>query len=147
MKAQSESTRTNIITVARFAEELFEKFNGKAASELVSGNFHAHPWAAYGLPDGPEGVRQFAAMLRGVFTDARRSVEDVIAEGDKVVMRYVFEADHTGILMGIPPTGKRIRLSGIFIARVEDGKLAEYWREEDLLGLMQQLGALAPSAA
>ena len=141
------STQKNIDVVTRFADELFENFDGEAASALVTEDFHAHPWAAYGLPDGPAGVRQFAAMLRDVFTDARRSVEDVIAAGDKVVMRYVFEATHTGVLMGIPPTGKRVQFSGIFIARVDDGKLAEYWREEDLLGLMQQLGALAAPAA
>ena len=141
------STRTKVAIVARFAEALFEKLDGDAAAELVSDDFHAHPWAAYGLPDGPEGVRAFASMLRAAFSHAHRSVEDVIAEGDKVVMRYVFEADHTGTLMGIPPTGKRVRLSGIFIARVEGDKLAEYWREEDLLGLMQQLGSFAASAA
>jgi predicted ester cyclase len=133
------STQTNVDIVSRFAEELFEKFNGDAAGDLVSNDFHAHPWSVYGLPDGPEGVRQFAAVMRSAFSNAHRSVEDVIAEDDKVAMRYVFEADHTGPLMDIPPTGKRIRLPGIFIARVEDGKIAEYWREEDLMGLMQQL--------
>ncbi len=135
------STQTNVTIVARFAEALFEKFNGDAAAELVSDDFHAHPWQGYGIPDGPEGVRLFAAALRTAFSNAHRSVEDIVSEGDKVVMRYVFEADHTGSLMGIPATGKRVRIPGIFIAHLDGGKVAEYWREEDLLGLMQQLGA------
>ena len=62
-------------------------------------------------------------------------------------MRYVFEADHTGSLMGVPATGKRVSITGIFIARLDDGKLAEYWREEDSLGLMQQLGTDEAAAA
>ena len=130
--------------VERFCEEAFEEFNDAAANELVTDDFHSHPWSALGIPDGPEGMKQFLAFMRSAFSNARVSVEDVISEGDKVAARYVFEADHTGELMGIGATGKRVRLPGIFIARVESGKLAEYWREEDQLGLMQQL-SVAPS--
>ncbi len=143
----TSSRSLQVDVVSRFAEALFEQFDGDAAGALVADDFHAHPWAAYGLPDGPEGVRQFAAVLRTAFSNARRSTEDVVVQDDRVVMRYVFEADHTGPLMGIPPTGKRIRLPGIFIARVDGGKVAEYWREEDLLGLMQQLGVPGGAAA
>jgi predicted ester cyclase len=65
-----------------------------------------------------------------------------------LAVRYVFEADHTGELLGIGATGKRVYLPGIFIARIEDGKLAEYWREEDQLSMMQLLGAiLSPEQA
>lgn len=133
--------------MSRFAEALFERFDGEAAGALVTEDFHAHPWVPFGLPDGPEGVHQFAAFLGGAFSNARRSVEDVVAAGDRVAVRYVFEADHTGPLMGIPATGRRVRLPGIFIARVRDGKIAEYWREEDMLSLMQQLGVSAPASA
>ena len=134
--------------VERFCEEAFEEFNDAAANELVTDDFHSHPWSALGIPDGPEGMKQFLAFMRSAFSNARVSVEDVISEGDKVAARYVFEADHTGELLGIGATGKRVRLPGIFIARVENGKLAEYWREEDQLGLMQQLGAaLSPEGA
>ena len=122
--------------VERFCEEAFEEFNDAAANELVTDDFHSHPWSALGIPDGPEGMKQFLAFMRSAFSNAHVSVEDVISEGDKVAARYVFEADHTGELMGIGATGKRVRLPGIFIARVESGKLAEYWREEDQLGMM-----------
>ncbi len=134
--------------VERFCEEGFEKFNDEAVNELVTDDFHSHAWAALGIPDGPEGIKQFLAFMRSAFSNAHVSVRDVVSEDDKVVARYVFEADHTGDLMGIEATGKRVRLPGIFIARIYDGKLAEYWREEDQLGMMQQLGAiLSPERA
>lgn len=144
MTTQTRAAMVDV--VSRFAEELFEKFDGEAASRLVSDEFHAHPWAAFGLPDGPEGVRRFAGFMGAAFSAARRSVEDVVVEGDRVVVRYLFEADHTGDLMGVAATGRRIRLPGIFIARVADGKVAEYWREEDLLGVMQQIAPAATPA-
>ena len=128
--------------VERFCEEGFEKFNDDAANELVTNDFHSHPWSVLGIPDGPEGMKQFLAFMRSAFSNARVAVEDVISEDDKVAVRYVFEAEHTGELMGLGATGKWFRLPGIFIARVEDGKLAEYWREEDQLSMMQQLGAI-----
>lgn len=131
----------HVDVASRFARTLFEAFDGEAAATLVTDRFHAHPWAVYGLPDGPEGVRLFAAALRAAFGNARRTVEDVVSEGDKVVVRYVFEADHRGELMGIPATGRRVRIPGIFIARLEGDRLAEYWCEENLLGMVQQLTA------
>ena len=134
--------------VERFCEEGFEKFNDEAVHELVTDDFHSHPWSVLGIPDGPESMKQFLGFMRSAFSKAHVSVEDVISEGDKVVARYVFEADHTGDLMGIGATGKRVRLPGIFIARIEDRKLAEYWREEDQLSMMQQLGViLSPEQA
>ena len=82
----------------------------------------------------------FVEQLCGLNVDV--GVEDGLAEGDKVAVRYVYEADHTGELMGIGGTARRVRLPGTFIARVEGGKIAEYWRQEDHLGLMQQLGVI-----
>jgi predicted ester cyclase len=129
--------------VGRFVEEVFVKANSDTIGDLVTDDFHSHAWAKdFGIPNGPEGVRQFIAAMDSAFSNADVRAEDVLAEGDKVAVRYVYEADHTGELMGLAATGKRIRLPGIFIARVEDGKIAEYWRQEDHLGLMQQLGAI-----
>lgn len=68
--------------------------------------------------------------------NAEVKVDDLIAEGDRVVMRYRWAADHTGPIMGIPATGKRVEMPGILIARIANGKLAEYWRQEDMLGLL-----------
>jgi predicted ester cyclase len=134
--------------VGRFVDEVFVRGNANAIEDLVTDGFRSHAWAKdFGIPDGPEGVRQFIAIMETAFSNAEVRVEDILAEGDEVAVRYVYEADHTGALMGIEATGERIRLPGIFIARLEKGKLAEYWRQEDHLGLMQQLGAMpAPGA-
>jgi predicted ester cyclase len=141
-------TEEHRAVVERFCEEGFEKFNDEAVHELVTDDFHSHPWSVLGIPDGPEGMKQFLGFMRSAFSNARVSVEDVISEDGKVAVRYVFEADHTGELLGIGATGKRVRLPGIFIARIEDRKLAEYWREEDQLSMMQQLGVmLSPEQA
>ena len=137
------SVKENKALVGRFVEEVFVRGNGDVMEELVTDAFRSHAWAKdFGIPDGPEGVKQFIAVMDSAFSNAEVRVEDLLAEGEKVAVRYVYEADHTGELMGIEATGKRIRLPGIFIARVEDGKIAEYWRQEDHLGLMQQLGAM-----
>ena len=141
------SAETNAALLARFADALFGQLDGEAASQLVTDDFRPHPWKGFGISDGPEGVHQMASFLRSAFSNVQRSTEDVVASGDRVVMRYVFEADHTGLLLNIPPTGRRIRLPGIFIARVQDGRVAEYWCEEDLLGLMYQLDAIPAEAA
>ncbi len=136
------SAQQNKALVGRFVEEVFVRANGDAMEELVTNDFRSHAWAKdFGIPDGPEGVRQFIAVMDSAFSKADVLVEDLLAEDEKVAVRYVYEADHTGELMGIQATGKRIRLAGIFIARVQDGKIAEYWRQEDHLGLIQQLGA------
>ena len=69
-------------------------------------------------------------------------VEDMIAEGDIVVLRYALEGTHEGELFGIPPTGKQLSDKGIAVERISDGKIREHWRVTDELGMMQQLGVI-----
>lgn len=132
--------------VSQFISETFERFSGEHLHHLLTEDFHAHPWAGAGIPDGPGGMARVAAFLGEKFSNARVVVHDLLAEGDRVVARYTFEADHTGELAGTAPTGRRIRLPGILIARLRDGKIAEYWREEDQLGMLAQIGAVAAPA-
>jgi predicted ester cyclase len=73
------------------------------------------------------------------------TIEDLIAEGDKVVARWRSRATHRGDYMGIPPTGKEVEFTGISVYRIEEGKIAESWTVEDQLGLMRQIGAVADS--
>ena len=94
---------------------------------------------------GIEQNRQFIASLRSAFPDGRFTVEDEIAEGDKVVVRYRFEGTHRGPFQGMPPTGKQVRYSGIIIYRVANDKIAEQWTEIDLFGFLRQLGVLPQS--
>lgn len=97
-----------------------------------------------GTPPGPEPVRQFFRAQLAAFPDMRASLGEMIAEGDKVAYRIEVEGTHQGPLMGIPPTGKRVKWSIINIDRIVDGQLVEHWSEMDTMGLMQQLGVVPP---
>jgi len=136
------STEENRALVQRFYAEVWNKGNLDVVPDLLSSDFVDHA-APPGFPPGLEGAKQVFMMYRGAFPDFRLSVEDVIAEGDKVVTRWVTQGTHQGELMGIPPTGKRATVTGIDMFRVAGGKIAEHWGEFDMLGLMQQLG-IAP---
>jgi len=86
--------------------------------------------------------RQFGLATYSSFPDLKRPVEDLIAEDDKVVARWSSVGTHSGDFMGTPPTGKTVRTTGITIFRLEDGKIVEEWSESDMLGMLQQVGAL-----
>jgi steroid delta-isomerase-like uncharacterized protein len=93
---------------------------------------------------GLEEARQFVSMYKTAFPDLSATVEDVIAEGDKVVTRYTVRGTHQGEMEEFgPPTGRQVEVKGITIHRVEDGKIVEEWERYDNLSLLQQLG-LAP---
>jgi len=93
---------------------------------------------------GIEGLTQFVSMMRSAFPNLHITLEDDMAEGDKVVTRWIGQGTHQGELMGIAPTGNQVTMTGITIHRIEDTKIAEEWSNWDALGLMQQIGA-APS--
>jgi predicted ester cyclase len=89
-----------------------------------------------------EAAKQEAADFRQGFPDVISTVEDLIAEGDKVVARWRSRATHQGEYMGIAPSGKEVQFSGISIYRIEGNKIAQSWTVEDELGLMRQIGAI-----
>jgi steroid delta-isomerase-like uncharacterized protein len=91
---------------------------------------------------GLEGYKQFLSMLITAFPDLQFTIEDMIAEGDFVVVRYTTRSTHQGNFMGIPPTGKQVSGTGIFIDRIVNGKAVEQWINSDTLGLLQQLGVI-----
>jgi steroid delta-isomerase-like uncharacterized protein len=91
---------------------------------------------------GAEGLRQFVGGILAAFPDMSVTVEDEIAEGDKVVTRWTARGTHRGEFLGIAPTGNRVEVTGITIHRIEGGKIAEEWEMPDNLGLMQQIGAI-----
>ena len=95
-----------------------------------------------GLSEGREGVRQFFSMIHSAFEDFRMDVEDIIAEGDKVVSRIVMTGTHRGEFMDITGTGNTISVSAIDIFRCVDGKFVEHWGVTDGLSMMEQLDAL-----
>lgn len=128
--------------VRRLYDELFSKWNLAIIDELIAPDFVGHEMPP-GMPRGPEGFRQFYAGIRAGLPDVQLTVEDMIGEGDKVVVRWRGRATHRGDFLGIPPTGKTVSFTGIAIYRLSNGKVVERWVEVDLLGVMGQLRATA----
>jgi steroid delta-isomerase-like uncharacterized protein len=97
-----------------------------------------------GRPDvtGLDAYRAYLVALRAAFPDQQWLPEDLIAEGDRVVLLWTLRGSHRGELMGTAPTGREVTVTGISAYRVADGKVAEIWVQSDTLGLLQQLGAL-----
>ena len=91
---------------------------------------------------GLEAFKQLEAMLLAALPDLHYTVEDLIAEGDKVAVRITATGTHHGVFLGVPPTGKHTTVTESAISRIEGGKIAEHWSETDMLGLLQQLGAV-----
>jgi steroid delta-isomerase-like uncharacterized protein len=129
----------NKALVRRQEEELFSRGNLDAADEIYAPDYVGHD------PSNPEDIRgleaakQAAADYRQAFPDLHVTVEDLIAEGDRVAARLRFRGTHLGELDGIAPTGRRVDCTGIVISRMEGGKIAEDWANFDDLGMMQQL--------
>ena len=93
-------------------------------------------------PERAEAARQEAADFRRGFPDVISTIEDIVAEGDRVVARWRARATHLGEYVGVPPTGKEVEFTGISMYRIEGGRIAESWTVEDELGLMRQIGAV-----
>jgi predicted ester cyclase len=136
------SVEENKAIFRRFIEEVWNKGNLAVADELFALN--AVSPSAPQLPPGPEGVKIITTMFRSAFPDFHMRIEDLIAEGDKVVARFTESGTHTGEFMGIAPTGKRVEFTEIGILRIVAGKVIESWYETDMLGLMQRLGTIPP---
>jgi steroid delta-isomerase-like uncharacterized protein len=97
------------------------------------------------LPDQPEGVEGFKQAIRWMragVPDLLISIDSTVSQGDRVSTRWTGTGTHSGPLMGIPPTGKAVTVSGIDICRIADGRIAEYWQELDTLSMLQQLGVI-----
>jgi predicted ester cyclase len=125
------SVEENKALVRREQEELWNHTgNLDAAQEL------------FFAPDYADAARQEAADFRRGFPDVVSTIEDLIAEGDKVVARWRSRATHQGEYMGIPPSGEEVEFTGISVYRIEGGKIAESWNSEDQLGLMRQIGGV-----
>jgi steroid delta-isomerase-like uncharacterized protein len=123
----------------RFHMDIFQGGDLAAADELCATDF---AWHVPGVPQGTAGVKQMATMYRTAFPDLRLTHEDTVAAGDKVVIRWTVVGTHQGDFQGIPPSGRRISITGIDIFRVAGGKLTELWSNVDQLGMLQQIGAI-----
>ena len=137
----TKSTEVNKASMRRFYDEVFNKKNRAAIDEFIDLN-HVDHAAPPGTPAGLKGVKQTLNMYLTAFPDLHFTVEDLIAEGDKVVARLTVRGTQLGAFMGTPPTGKQATSTAIDINRMADGKSVEHWLNMDTLGLLQQLGVI-----
>ena len=136
------TTEQNKALTRRFAA-LLNAHDADGAFALCSPDFVDHAMPP-GTPAGTEGSRQFFKSQFAAFPDLHAEVYDITAEGDRVAFRVEVEGTHQGTLMGIPPTGRRVRLTIVNVDHFADGKITEHWGAMDTLGLMQQLGVVPP---
>ncbi len=134
------SEESNKAVFRRYVEEVGNEGNLELADEIFD-SYLAHQPDGSVLERGPEDVKRFTTEFREAFPDFHTTIEDQIAEGDRVVSRWRMRGTHRGQFRGIAPTGKRVEVRGIGIFRFSNGKVVESWDNLDELGMMRQLGA------
>lgn len=127
--------------IVRRYQQIYNSNDLDALEEVVAGALLA-PKMMSGMKPGIEGAKQVHATTLIGMPDWHTSIDELIAEGDKVVARITMTGTHTGDFWGIPATGKRVEFTGIYVVRIENGKIVEHWGEEDGVSLLQQLGVL-----
>jgi steroid delta-isomerase-like uncharacterized protein len=136
-------SEANKALVRRWLAEM-DKRNLHIVDELVAVDYIDHNPPIPDLAPGREGVKQANALLLTAFPDATHTIEDQIAEGDKVVTRMTVRGTFVGEYLGIPPHGKQITAEGIMIHRIAGGQMVEHWAMADNWRLFQQLGVIPP---
>jgi steroid delta-isomerase-like uncharacterized protein len=146
MQGRSGMTLERNKDIARqFIQRVFVDADPSAVDELVTEDFQPHSWGE--MPPGRDGLKAAQQRVTAGLSDARMTVHDVIAEGDRVAVRLTSHGRHSGEFMGMPASGSEYDISETHILRIRDGQVAEHWRDADMLGLMRQLGALPEPAA
>ncbi len=135
------STEENKAIVRRATEEFYNQGHVERAAHFYAATYVHHDPAAPHVRDR-DGLKETVRAFRAGCPDLHVTIDDLMAEGDKVTKRWTIHATHTGDLSGIPPTGKRITLSGLELFRLANGKIAECWNAYDNLSLLQQLGVI-----
>lgn len=138
----------NAALLRRWFDEVWNQGRTDAVDEMFSAD-----GIAYGLGEagvdvrGPAAFKPFVERMRGAFPDFALTIEDTVAEGDRVAARWTARMTHRGDHLGIPATGKEVIITGMTIVRVRDGQIVEGWNNWDIAGMMHQLGAAQPQAA
>lgn len=135
----------NKATVLRYYDEVLNRGALAVLREIAIPQYDEHD-PLPGQTNGIEGLMQRVQMLRQAL-HPHFTLQDVIAEGDKVVVRWINEGTHVEPFLGLPATGKSFSIAGIDIHRLDNGRLAEHWHVVDQLAMLQQLGVLPQPAA
>jgi steroid delta-isomerase-like uncharacterized protein len=137
------SAEDNKALSRRLFREFWDQKNLAVADELLAADHTDHtPGSPPGLPPGPEGIKQFASVYFTAFPDLRVTIEDQVAEGERVVTRWTSYGTNSGSLFGMPATNRSATITGITIDRFAGGKIVETWTNFDNLGMLQQLGVV-----
>jgi steroid delta-isomerase-like uncharacterized protein len=134
------STEQNKTVVRRYFEELWNQNNLAVIDQILAPEVEGH--VAGKTFRGADALRERTKNLRAIYSDVSFTIEDQIAEGDKVLVRWTFRGKHSGEYMGAQPTGKEVVATGMNLFRLADGKIEELWVESDDLGELQQLGVV-----
>jgi len=132
------SLEENKIIARRYPEEVYNRKNIDVLDEIMDENIINHWWEPE--INGIKIIKEYVAKNLKAFPDVKFTIEDQIAEGEKVVTRVSFIATHKGEFMGIAPTGKKVKVTGVIIFKITNSKIVETWAEMDALSWMQQLG-------
>jgi steroid delta-isomerase-like uncharacterized protein len=136
LSGDTAMSKENKALIRRYVEECIGKGDISLMDELLAPNYVMHMNADnFDL----QGYKQFQPSVLAGFPDGHWVIEDMVAEGDRVAWRYSFYGTHLGEFMGLPATGKQLRLSGILVSRIAGGRIAEEWEIYDAMGMMQQL--------
>jgi len=130
----------NKAIVRRFIDEIFVQGRPETVDELLADDFVAHTWPSTGHPK--DDLKSATERAHGALTNPRFTIDDMIAEGDRVAVRLTTSATQTGVFMGMPPSGKTYEISEIHIFRLRDRKVTEHWHQFDQMAMMKQLGAM-----
>lgn len=135
------STEQNKEIARQFTEQVFNQGNLDSIDQFLAPDYVNHTTPP-NFPRGPAGTKAFISMFRAGFPDLSVNIDDMIAEDDKVVIRHTTRGTHSGMFLGMPPTGRVVQVFGVDIVRIVDGKIVEDWGIIDQPALMQQLGAM-----
>ena len=135
------STEENKAIVRRMTEEFYNQGNVDLAEHFFAESYVHHDPASPHVRDR-DGLKQVLRAFLAGCPDLHITIDELVAEGDTVTKRWTYHATHTGDLSGLPPTGKRITMSGLELFRLQGGKIVECWLGYDNLSLMQQLGII-----
>jgi steroid delta-isomerase-like uncharacterized protein len=138
------TTDENKAIVRRFIDEIFVQGNRATVDELLDEDFVAHTWPSTGHPK--DDLKAAIERASTALENPTFSIDDMIAEGDRVAARLTTAATQVGPFMGMEPSGKSYSIEEIHIFRLRDGKLVEHWHQFDQMGMMRQLGALPEPA-
>ncbi len=134
-------SEVNETVLRRFIGEVINNGDFSVLDELVQPNY------VYRSPDqeldGPEALKSLLAAYRIAFPDLNVRIDDLVNGGDKVVITVTLTGTHEGDLMGIPPTGKPVKINGMILSHFKDGKIVEEWEILDMLAMFQQLGVVS----